>query len=141
MQQNLKTEWKVSTILYRTKYSISITYRLLSYTLLNCISTGTNFQHYTYIIGLKSGLRPSFSHRSYSTSVSMLSVQVSGGTNSLTSTPNDRFLNKFFMGILFIYFFFFQSFCQKSAYRKSPKKYFCFSYFVLVPDLGYEPGL
>ena len=41
---------------------------------------------------------------------------VSGGTYSLTSTSNDRFLRNFFMAGLFI--------CQKSAERKSPKKYF-----------------
>ena len=33
-----------------------------------------------------------------------------------------------------------ESFCQKSAERKSPKKYF-FSYFVLMPGLEYEPEL
>ena len=48
----------------------------------------------------------------------------SGGTYSLTSAPNDRFLRNFFMAGLFDS----QSFCQKSAERKSPKKYF-FSYF------------
>ena len=34
-------------------------------------------------------------------------------------------------------FTYFQSFCQKSAERKSPKKYF--SYFVLTSGLGLEP--
>ena len=35
-----------------------------------------------------------------------------------------------------------QSFCQKSAERKSPMKYFFFfSILVLKPDLGYELGL
>ena len=42
------------------------------------------------------------------------------GPYSLTSTPNDRFLWNFFMAGLFN----FESFCQKSAERKSPKKYF-----------------
>ena len=40
--------------------------------------------------------------------------------HSLTSTPNDRFFEKLFHGS-FIYS---HSFCQKSAGRKSPKKYF-----------------
>ena len=35
-------------------------------------------------------------------------------------------------------FFYFQSFCQKSAERKSPKKYF--SYFVLISGLGFVYG-
>ena len=35
-------------------------------------------------------------------------------------------------------FIYSQSFCQKPAERKSPKKYF--HIFVLMPDLGYEPG-
>ena len=52
------------------------------------------------------------------------------------STPNDRFFEKLFMAILFTS----QSFCQKCAERKSPKKYF-FSYFVLMPGLGLEPWL
>ena len=60
---------------------------------------------------------------------------MSGGTYSLTSTQKDRFLrNSFTAG--FIYF---QSFCQKSAERKSPKKYFFISF--LLTDLGYEPLL
>ena len=52
-------------------------------------------------------------------------------TYSLKSTPNDRFFEK-----LFIYS---QSFCQKSARKKSPKKYF--SYFVLMSGLRLEPWL
>ena len=36
-------------------------------------------------------------------------------------------------------FIYFQSFCQKSAERKSPYKYF--SYFVLMSGLGHEPWL
>ena len=42
------------------------------------------------------------------------------GTYSLTSTPNNRFLRNFCMTGLFNS----QSFCQKSAERKSPKKYY-----------------
>ena len=58
-------------------------------------------------------------------------------TYSLTSTLNVFiFCEKFFHG-RFVYS---QSFCQTSAERKSPKKYF-FSRFILMPDLGYEPGL
>ena len=41
-------------------------------------------------------------------------------TYSLKSTPNDRFFEKLFMAVLS----YSQSFCQKSAERKSPKKYF-----------------
>ena len=48
---------------------------------------------------------------------------------------NDRFFEKLFMTILFILSFF----CQKSADRKSPKKYF--HIFVLMSDLGFELGL
>ena len=51
-------------------------------------------------------------------------------TCSLTSTPNDRFLRKFFIAGV----------CPKSAEKKLPKIYF-FSYFVLMPDLGCESGL
>ena len=57
------------------------------------------------------------------------------GTYSLKSTANDRFFEKLFMAVL-IYT---QSFCQKSAERKSPKKYF--SYFSLMSGLGLEPWL
>ena len=59
----------------------------------------------------------------------------SGGIHNLKSTPNDRFFEKLFIAIL-IYF---QSFCQKSAERKSPKKYFL--YFHLMSGLGLEPWL
>ena len=51
------------------------------------------------------------------------------------STANDRFFKKLFMAVS-VYS---ENFCQKSAERKSPKKYFL--YFVLVPELGYEPWL
>ena len=52
----------------------------------------------------------------------MLISYISGGTYSLKSTPNDRFEKRFKANL-----FDSQSFCQKSAERKSPKKYFsCF---------------
>ena len=57
------------------------------------------------------------------------------GTYSLKSTPKDKFFEKLFMAVL-IYS---QSFCQKSAERKSPKKYFL--YFVLISGLGLESWL
>ena len=59
----------------------------------------------------------------------VLILYISGGTHSLTSIPNDRFLEKLIMAI-FIYS---QSFCQKSAERKSMKKYF--SYIEARPDI------
>ena len=34
---------------------------------------------------------------------------------------------------------FFSEFCQEPAEIKSPKKYF-FSYFILMPELGYDHG-
>ena len=43
-------------------------------------------------------------------------------------------LEKLFMAILF----YSQSFCQKSAERQQPKKYF-FHIFVLMSGLGFEP--
>ena len=48
-----------------------------------------------------------------------LILYISGGIHSLRPTSNDRFFEKHFYGN-FIYS---QSFCQKSAKRKSPKKY------------------
>ena len=66
----------------------------------------------------------------------VLILYISAGTYSFKSTSNDRFFEKLFHGG-FIYF---QSFCQKSAEWKSPKKYF-FSYFVLMSGLGLEPWL
>ena len=60
----------------------------------------------------------------------VLIFYVSGGTYSLKSTPKDKFFEKLFMAILFTR----ESFCQKSAERKSPKKYL--SYFVLMSGLG-----
>ena len=57
-------------------------------------------------------------------------VNFSGRTYSLKSTLNGRFFEKLCMAI-FIYS---QSFWQKSAKRKSPKKYFL--YFILMSGLG-----
>ena len=54
----------------------------------------------------------------------VLILYISGGSYSLKSTPNDKFSEKLFLAAL-IYS---QSFCQKSAERKPPKKYF--SYFI-----------
>ena len=64
-----------------------------------------------------------------------LILYMSGETYSLKSTTNDRFFDKLFMAILFTL----RVFCQKSAERKSLKKYFF--YFVLMSNLGLEPGL
>ena len=47
-------------------------------------------------------------------------LYMSGGIYRLKSPPNDRFFVKLFMAI----FTYSQSFCQKSAERKAPKKYF-----------------
>ena len=65
----------------------------------------------------------------------VLILYVSAGTYSLMSTPNDRLFQKLFMAI-FIYS---QSFDQKSAEKKSPKKYFL--YFVFMSGLELEPWL
>ena len=62
------------------------------------------------------------SHTTYV--VCVLILYISGGTYSLKSTPYDRF----FFEKLFLAFNYSQSFCQKSAERKTPQKYF--SYFV-----------
>ena len=56
---------------------------------------------------------------------------------SLKSTPNDTFYLRNFSWYFF--FIFSQSFCQKCAERKSPKKYF--SCFVLMSGLGLESWL
>ena len=52
----------------------------------------------------------------------VLILYISPWTYSLQSTPNDKFFEKLFRAI-----FTSQSFCQKSAERKSPKKYSSFS--------------
>ena len=65
-----------------------------------------------------------------------LILYVSGRTYSLTSTSNNRLLRNFYMAGLFYSL----NCCQKSAEKKSPKKYF-FSYFVLMPDMGFEWAL
>ena len=93
---------------------------------IECDSMWLKLKRQTDII--ESELRSSFSYHSC---VWALKLYVSGGTYSLTSSVNDRFLEKLFMAISF----YSQSFCQKSAERKPPKKYF--SYFVL----GLEPCL
>ena len=94
---------------------------------------------YAYIIYVIDHYKPSVriidlvSHTTYVVYVNFL--YISGGTYSLKSTLNGRCFEKLFHG-RFIYS---QSFCQKSAERKSPKKYF--SYFVLMSGLGLEPWL
>ena len=52
--------------------------------------------------------------------LSALILYISGRTYNLKSTPNNRFFEKLLTAVL-IYS---QSFCQKSAERISPKKYF-----------------
>ena len=64
----------------------------------------------------------------------MLILYIIGETHSLKSTPNDRFVEKLFMAILFTS----QSFFQKSAERKSPKKYFL--YVILMSGMGSNHG-
>ena len=64
----------------------------------------------------------------------VLILYISGGTYSLKSTPNDRLFGETFHGN-FIYS---ASFCQKSAERKLPKKYFSFfhiSFWCLTWDM------
>ena len=82
-----------------------------------------------YIIGhynsLQSELRPSFLTPLM---LGALILYMSGGTCSLNTTLNYRFLRSFFLAILF-------SFCRKSAEKKSLKKYF--HVFVLMSDLGF----
>ena len=53
-----------------------------------------------------------------------------GGTFGLKLTPDDKFLEKLFMAISFTS----QSFCQKSAERKSPKNTSRISFWCLVGD-------
>ena len=53
-----------------------------------------------------------------------LILYVGGGTCSLTTTPNDWF----WFWLFHVSFIYSQSFCQKSAERKSSKKYIFFSY-------------
>ena len=63
----------------------------------------------------------------------VLILYISGGIYSLNTTPNDRFFEKHFMAVFLIYS---QSFCQKSAERKSPKKYFFVFCFDVWPGGG-----
>ena len=62
----------------------------------------------------------------------VLVLYISGETYSLRSTLNDGFFEKLFMAVLI----FSQSFCQKSAEKKSPQK--CFLFWCLV--WGSNPG-
>ena len=93
------------------------------------------------ITDLQPGLWPRFSHHS----CCVLILYVSGGTYSLTSTTNDRFLtnfliiglhDKFLRNFTHVRFTYSLSFCQISAERKSLKKYFL--YFVLMSGLEFE---
>ena len=81
---------------------------------------------HTYIIGLYNPSVRVIDLVSHTTNLCALILYISGGTYSLKSTPNDKFFEKVFMAILF----YSQSCGQKSAERKSPKKYF--SYYVLI---------
>ena len=84
---------------------------------------------HTYIIGHYNPFSQDYGLASHTTHVGgVIIIYVSDGTYSITWTLNDRFLRNFFM-TGFIYS---QSFCQKSAERKSPKKYFVI--FGLVGD-------
>ena len=62
----------------------------------------------------------------------VLILYMGSGTNSLQLTPNDRFLRCF----SWQFYFDTQSFCQKYAETKSPKKYF--HTYVLMSDLSFE---
>ena len=64
-----------------------------------------------------------------------LILYVSGGTYSLKSTSNYRFLRNFFMAALFTFRVFARNLLIGNCRRNS-----FFSYFVLMSDLGYEPG-
>ena len=75
--------------------------------------------HILAITTFQSGLWPSFV-----TYVVCVSVYVSDGTYSLTAT--------IFLKLFHGNFFYSQSFCQKSAERKSPKKYCFFLICVLM---------
>ena len=90
---------------------------------------------HTYIIGHYNTSVRIIDLVSHTTYVVCVNFIHKWGDLQLKLTPNDRFFEKLFMAI-FIYS---QSFCQKSAEKKSPKKYF--SYFILMSDLGIEPWL
>ena len=77
---------------------------------------------YTYIIGHYNSSVRIIDLVSHTTYVVYVNFFISGGTYNLKSTPNDRLFEKLFMTILFT----FRVFCQKSAERKSPKKYLFF---------------
>ena len=99
--------------------------------IINVLEQCQKLHTYTYIIG---HYNPSVriidlvSHTTYVVCVNFIHKWW-----DLQSTPNNRFFEKLFTAILF----YSQSFCQKSAERKSPKKYF--SYFVLMSGLELEP--
>ena len=65
-----------------------------------------------------------------------LILYASGGTYSLTSTPNDRFLRNFYHG-RFIHS---QNLCQKYAATNSPDNYFLFIIRFDVWPGGSNPG-
>ena len=89
------------------------------------------FAKYIYIHTYAFRIIDLVSHTTYI--VCVLILYKSGRTYSLKSTPSDRLFEKLFKAILFTL----QSFCRKSAERKSPKKYFW--YFVLMSGLRVEP--
>ena len=130
-QSNRNYEYDLILFIYLNTHCWSLIFFFYSAAL--CHAFRNTYIH-TYIIG---HYNPSVwiidlvSHTTYV--VWVLILYISGGTKSLKSTPNDRFFEKLFMTI-FIYS---QSFCQKSAKRKSRNKYF--SYFVLMFGLG--PGI
>ena len=66
----------------------------------------------------------------------VLILYVSGGTYSLMSTPNDRFLRYFFMAGFLL-----SNVLPEVCWGKIAVVIIFFSYFVLMADLGYEPRL
>ena len=64
-----------------------------------------------------------------------LVLYISGGSYSLTSTRNDKFLRNFFMACFFTLRVF-----LRYLLRGNRESNFFF-YFVLMSDLEYEPGL
>ena len=90
---------------------------------------------FTYIIGHYNPSVRTIGQVSHTTCVCVLILYINGETYILKSTPNDRLFDKLFMAIC-IYS---QSFCHKSAERKSLKEYFL--YFVLMSGLRLEPWL
>ena len=66
-----------------------------------------------------------------------LTLNVSRGAFSLTPTPNDNFLRNFFMAGLFTL----RVLARNLLRGNRRRNIFFFSYFVLMPDLGYESRL